>query len=50
MTNLPDLAPVPTDRPAPFTDQLRLAATAYLVRFTGASRQHTESDLRGYVS
>ena len=45
MMNLPDLVPVPSDRPAPFTDQLRLAMAANLARFTGASRQHTESDL-----
>jgi site-specific recombinase XerD len=31
-------------------DQLRLAAAAYLARFTGPSRQHTESDLRCYLT
>jgi integrase/recombinase XerD len=41
---------VPTDHPAPFTGQLRLAVAAYLARFTGSSRQHTESDLRCYLS
>jgi integrase/recombinase XerD len=30
----------------PFTDQLRLAVAAYLARFKGSSREHTESDLR----
>jgi integrase/recombinase XerD len=50
MMNLPDLAPVPSDRPPPSTDQLRVAAAAYLARFTGPSRQHTESDLRCYLS
>jgi integrase/recombinase XerD len=30
----------------PFTDQLRLAVGAYLARFKGSSRAHTESDLR----
>ncbi len=40
---------VPSDRAAPFTDQLRLAVAAYLARSTGASRQHTESDLRCYL-
>jgi site-specific recombinase XerD len=50
MMNLPDLAPVPSDHPAPFTDQLRVAVAAYLARFTGPSRQHTESDLRCYLS
>ena len=28
---------------------LQLAAAAYLARFTGSSREHTESDLRCYV-
>jgi hypothetical protein len=45
MMNFPDLAPLPSDHPATFTDQLRLAVAAYLVRFTGSSREHTESDL-----
>ena len=30
-------------------DQVRLAASAYLARFTGSSREHTESDLRCYL-
>jgi integrase/recombinase XerD len=33
---------------APSADQVRLAAFAYLARFT-ASREHTESDLRCYL-
>ena len=33
-----------------FTDQLRLAVAAYLARFKGASRYHTESDLRCYLA
>jgi len=45
MMSFTDLTPVPADHPAPFADQLRLAAAAYLARFTGPSRQHTESDL-----
>ena len=45
-----DLTSVPNDHPALFTDQLRLAVAAYLARFTGPSRQHTESDLRCYLS
>ena len=45
-----DLTSVPADHPAPFTDQLRLAVAAYLARFTGSSRGHTESDLRCYLS
>jgi integrase/recombinase XerD len=49
MMNFADLASTPCD-PAPFTDQLRLAAAAYLARFKGSSRYHTESDLRCYLS
>jgi hypothetical protein len=30
-------------------DQVRLASSAYLARFTGSSREHTESDLRCYL-
>ena len=50
MTNFTELAPVPSDRPAPFTDQLRLAVAAYLARYKGSSREHTESDLRCYLT
>jgi integrase/recombinase XerD len=49
MMSFTDLASVPADPPAPFTDQLRLAVAAYLARFAGSSRQHTESDLRCYL-
>jgi integrase/recombinase XerD len=35
--------------PAPTVDPLRLAAAAYLARFKGQSRVHTESDLRVYL-
>ena len=35
--------------PAPSVDPLRLAAAAYLARFKGQSREHTESDLRAYL-
>ena len=45
-----DLASVPTDPPEPFTDRLRLAVAAYLARFKGSSREHTESDLRCYLA
>src|SRR5579859_7512929 len=45
-----DLASVPSDPLAPFTDQLRLAVAAYLTRFKGSSREHTESDLRCYLA
>jgi hypothetical protein len=41
-----DLASVPSNPLAPFTDRLRLAVAAYLARFKGSSREHTESDLR----
>jgi integrase/recombinase XerD len=34
---------------APSADPVRLAAAAYLARFTGSSREHTESDLRCYL-
>ena len=34
----------------PVTDQLRLAVAAYLARFQGSSRYHTDSDLRCYLS
>jgi integrase/recombinase XerD len=50
MMNFPDLASFPSDRPATFTDQLRLAVAAYLARFKGSSREHTESDLRCYLA
>jgi hypothetical protein len=32
------------------TDPLRLAVAAYLARFTGSSRKHTESDLRCFLT
>jgi integrase/recombinase XerD len=50
MMSFTDLTSVSADHPAPFTDQLRLAVAAYLARFMGSSRQHTESDLRCYLS
>jgi len=50
MMSFTDLAAVPTDPPEPFTDRLRLAVAAYLARFKGSSREHTESDLRCYLS
>jgi hypothetical protein len=45
-----DLASVPSHAPAPFTDQLRLAVAAYLARFQGCSREHTETDQRCYLA
>jgi site-specific recombinase XerD len=50
MLNLTDLASMPSDPLAPFTDRLRLAAAAYLARFTGISRNRTEPDLRCYLA
>ena len=34
---------------APLADRVRLAVLAYLARFTGSSREHTQSDLRCYL-
>jgi hypothetical protein len=45
-----EVASVPSDPLAPFTERLRLAVAAYLARFTGSSREHTESDLRCYLA
>jgi site-specific recombinase XerD len=50
MTNFAELASVPSDRPVPFTDELRLAVAAYLDRFKGSSREHTRSGLRCYLT
>jgi integrase/recombinase XerD len=48
--NFIDLSSVPSDHLVPFTDLLRLAVAAYLARFKGASRYHTESDLCRYLT
>ena len=50
MMSITDLARVPTDHKAQSTDRLRLAVAAYLARFKGSSREHTESDLRCYLA
>ncbi len=50
MMKFTELASVPSDPPVPLTDQLRLAVAAYLARFKGSSREHTESDLRCFLS
>jgi integrase/recombinase XerD len=50
MMTFPELASVPPDPLAPLTDRLRLAVAAYLARFNGSSREHTESDLRCYLA
>ena len=49
MMNFTERASLPSDRLVPSTDQLRLAVAAYLARFQGSSREHTESDLRCYL-
>ncbi len=50
MTTFNQLAPASSDPPEPFTGRLRLAVAAYLARFKGSSREHTESDLRCYLA
>ena len=50
MTTFTQLAPTSSDPPEPFTDRLRLAVAAYLARFKGCSRAHTESDLLCYLA
>jgi site-specific recombinase XerD len=50
MMNFTELTPVPSDPPVPLTDQLQLAVAAYLARFTGSSRDHTESALRCFLA
>jgi hypothetical protein len=50
MMTFTDLASVLFDPPGPFTDWLRLAVAAYLARFKGTSREHTESDRRCYLA
>jgi integrase/recombinase XerD len=50
MMHYNELAPIPSDQPTPHADRLRLAVAAYLARFKGASRDHTHSDLRCFLS
>jgi integrase/recombinase XerD len=50
MMTFTELASAPSEPPVPFTDQLRLAVAAYLARYKGSSREHTESDLRCYLT
>jgi hypothetical protein len=45
-----DLTSVPSVPPGQFTDRLRLAVAAYLAASRGSSREHTESDLRRYLT
>ena len=48
--NFTELPSVLSDHLVPVTDPLRLAVAAYLARFKGASREHSESDLRCYLA
>jgi site-specific recombinase XerD len=50
MMTFTELPSVPSDHLVLFTDQLRLAVAAYLARFTGSSREHSESDLRCFLT
>src|SRR6266516_5202937 len=50
MMKLPDLALVPSIARRRSLASYALAVAGYLARFTGASRQHTETDLRCYLS
>ncbi len=49
MMNLTELLSSPSRRPVPSADRLRLAVAAYLARFKGSSREHTESGLRCFL-
>jgi integrase/recombinase XerD len=49
MMNFPTPASASSDRTA-CADPLRLAVAAYLARFKGSSRKHTESDLRCFLT
>jgi integrase/recombinase XerD len=50
MMHYNELVPARAGDPVPHADRLRLAAAAYLARFTGTSRDHTSSDLRCYLA
>jgi hypothetical protein len=50
MTSYKEIAPVQPEHPVPAADRLRLAVAAYLARFKASSRDHTDSDLRCYLS
>jgi hypothetical protein len=45
-----ELVPAQADALVPHADRLRLAVAAYLARFKGTSRDHTDSDLRCYLA
>src|SRR5882724_6864402 len=50
MMHYNELVPARAGDPVPHADRLRLAVAAYLARFKGASRDHTDSDLRCYLA
>jgi integrase/recombinase XerD len=50
MRNFTELPSVPSDHLVSVAEPLRLAVAAYLARFKGSSREHTESDLRCYLA
>ena len=50
MMNIPNWPQPLSDLPEPHGDPLRLAVAAYLARFKGSSREHTESDLRCFLT
>jgi site-specific recombinase XerD len=49
MTTFSELHALSSGILVPLADPLRLAVAAYLARFKGSSRDHTESDLRCYL-
>src|SRR5713226_8863154 len=50
MMHYNELVPAQAGALVPHADRLRLAVAAYLARFKGTSRKHTESDLRSYLT
>ena len=50
MMHYNELVPAQAGALVPHADRLRLAVAAYLARFTGTSRDHTDSDLRCYLA
>jgi integrase/recombinase XerD len=50
MMHYNELVPAQASALVPHADRLRLAVAAYLARFKGTSRDHTNSDLRCYLA
>ena len=50
MMHYSELVPAQAGDPVPHAERLRLAVAAYLARFKGTSREHTNSDLRCYLA